>query len=146
MTMRGAEPAVPEDRWGTKLGLEILEWEAERVRARIEIDERHHQPYGIAHGGVYCSIVEGVASYGAGRIALARGQRGVVGISNTTDFLRSHSRGELLAEGRPLHTGRRKQLWEVRVTRASDGALVAHGQVRFQTLDELPGERTARRG
>jgi 1,4-dihydroxy-2-naphthoyl-CoA hydrolase len=130
--------AAEGDRWGQLLGLDVFEASAERVRARITIDERHHQPYGIAHGGVYCSIVEGVASYGAGQSAQARGIAGVVGISNTTDFLRSHGGGELLAEGLPLHEGRSQQLWEVKITRASDGALVARGQVRFQCLDRLP--------
>jgi acyl-coenzyme A thioesterase PaaI-like protein len=33
------------------------------------------------------------------------------------------------------------QLWEVRITRASDGKLVARGQVRFHVLSELPDER-----
>lgn len=130
--------AVPEDRWGTLLGLDVTEATPERVVAHIEIDERHHQPYGIAHGGVYCSIVEGVASYGAGQAAMARGIPGVVGVSNTTDFLRSHGGGRLDCEGLPLHVGRSQQLWEVRISRASDGKAVAHGQVRFQCLDRLP--------
>ncbi len=133
-----------EDQWGRRLGLEFLATGPERVRARLEVKPHHHQPYGICHGGVYCSIVEGVASHGAGRSALARGLRGVVGVSNTTDFLRSHGEGELRAEGRPLHTGRTQQLWEVQIRRASDDALVARGQVRFQTLSELPAERRAR--
>jgi len=127
--------AVEGDRWGEFLGFELLEATPERVRARVVIDERHHQPYGIAHGGVYSSIVEGVASHGAGRNALARGMSGVVGVTNTTHFLRAHDAGELLAEGLPLHEGRSQQLWEVKITRSSDGALVAHGQVRFQSLD-----------
>jgi 1,4-dihydroxy-2-naphthoyl-CoA hydrolase len=121
----------------------MLEVTPERVAARIEIGAKHHQPYGIAHGGVYASIVEAVASYGAGYNAQARGLRGVVGISNATDFLRSHGEGELRCEGRPLHAGRRQQLWEVLITRSSDGKLVSRGQVRFQTLDVLPGERNA---
>jgi uncharacterized protein (TIGR00369 family) len=119
----------------------MLEAGPERVLARLEAGPQHHQPYGILHGGVYCSIVEGVASYGAGINARANGLRGVVGVANSTDFLRSHSRGELRAEGRLLHTGRRTQLWEVLVTRSSDGALVARGQVRFQVLEVLPDER-----
>jgi uncharacterized protein (TIGR00369 family) len=82
-----------------------------------------------------------VASYGAGQVAAARGDAGVVGVSNHTDFLRSHSTGELRIVGEPLHAGRRTQLWEVRIERASDGVLVARGEVRFQTLDELPADR-----
>lgn len=142
----GAAPVgVPaEDAWARTLGIEMLEVTPERVRARLDAGPQHHQPFGILHGGVWCSIVEGVASYGAGVAALARGRRGVVGISNSTDFLRSHSSGELLAEGTPLHVGHSQQLWEVRITRSSDGKLVSRGQVRFQVLDELPHERRAR--
>lgn len=133
------------NRWGEALGIEILESTAERVRARVAIGPQHHQPYGIAHGGVYCSIVEDVASRGAGMAAMARGQKAVVGVANATDFLRSHSaeQGALLAEGRPLHTGRSLALWEVEIRRESDAKLVSRGQVRFQVLSELPGERNA---
>jgi uncharacterized protein (TIGR00369 family) len=145
VTAFGAGPANEADHWGRVLGLEMLEVGPERVVARLEVRPQHHQPYGICHGGVYCSIVEGVASYGAGQSARASGYPGVVGVSNTTDFLRSHSEGELVAEGRPLHRGRRQQLWQVEIRRRSDDALVARGQVRFQTLDELPAERRARR-
>jgi 1,4-dihydroxy-2-naphthoyl-CoA hydrolase len=140
-----AHEGVPEaDAWGRTLGLEMLELTPDRVRARLVAGPQHHQPYGVLHGGVYCSIVEAVASYGAGHRALALGQKGVLGVSNSTDFFRSHSEGELSCEGRAIHTGRSAHLWEVSVTRASDGKLVARGQVRFHVLEELPGERSAR--
>jgi uncharacterized protein (TIGR00369 family) len=94
------------DAWGRALGLEMLEVTPERVLARLLAGPHHHQPYGVLHGGVYCSIVEAVASYGAGHRALSLGQKGVLGVSNATDFFRSHSTGELRCEGRPLHSGR----------------------------------------
>jgi 1,4-dihydroxy-2-naphthoyl-CoA hydrolase len=134
-------PGGAADSWGEHLGLEMLDVTPTRVRARLLADARHHQPYGILHGGVYCSIVESVASYGAGYAAAANGARGVVGVANQTDFLRSHSVGELLCEGEPIHVGRRQQVWVVTIRRASDEKLVARGQVRFQVLDELPAER-----
>lgn len=137
---------VPEsDAWGRTLGIEMLEVTPERVRARLAAGPRHHQPFGILHGGVYCSIVEAVASYGAGVAARAQGQPGVVGVANQTDFLRSHGEGELLAEGEPVHKGRSLQLWSVSIRRSSDGRLVARGQVRFHVLDRLPAERAAAR-
>ena len=140
-----AHDGIPEaDAWGRTLGLEVLEVTPERVRARLMAGPQHHQPYGVLHGGVYCSIVEAVASYGAGYRALSLGQKGVLGVSNATDFFRSHSTGELRCEGLPIHSGRTAHLWEVQVTRASDGKLVARGQVRFHVLDELPAERSAR--
>jgi uncharacterized protein (TIGR00369 family) len=134
-------PAVGDDHWGNQLGLEMLEVTPARVIARLEPGPRHHQPYGILHGGVYCSIVEDVASHGAGVAAAERGQRGVVGIANATNFLRSHRTGELRAVGEPIHASRTQHLWEVVITRTSDGKAVARGQVRFQVLDHLPSER-----
>ena len=136
-------PPAAGDHWGHALGLEVLEVTPERVVARVMADERHHQPYGVLHGGVYCSIVEAVASYGAGYASMASSGRGVLGVSNQTEFLRSHSRGRLDCIGEPLHIGRSAQLWEVRITRASDGKLVSRGQVRFHLLEQLPSERRA---
>jgi len=136
-------PGIGPDGWGAQVGQELLEVSPERVRARIEITARHHQPYGIVHGGVYCSIVEGVASVGAGTAAMKAGLPGIVGVANATDFLRSHSaaQGALLAEGRPVHTGRSLALWQVEIRRESDDKLVARGQVRFSVLSQLPAER-----
>lgn len=137
MPAEGDRPGL----WDDVLGIEWLETTPERVRAQLVIRPKHHQGYGIAHGGVYASVVESVASHGAALRAFANGQKGVVGVSNTTHFLRSTSEGELIAEGLPLHVGRSAQLWEVRIERASDGKLVSQGQVRFHVLAEPPSER-----
>ena len=135
-------PGVGVNHWGEEeLRLEILEESAERVVGRLEAGTRHHQPYGILHGGVYCSIVEDMASRGAGRSVLERGGVGVVGVANSTDFLRSHREGELHAIAEPVHQSRTQQIWQVVISRTSDGKPVARGQVRFQVLDRLPFER-----
>ena len=140
--MSGSPPETTRpDSWGAALGIEILEVTDDLVRARVEAGPQHQQPYGILHGGVYASIVEGAASVGAGMLAQSRGHAGVVGISNHTDFLRSHSTGRLDITARPLHAGRRQHLWEVLIHRASDGALVSRGQLRLQVLDTLPADR-----
>ena len=120
------------------LGLEFVEGGADRMVARWEVRPDHLQPYGIVHGGVHCSVIETVASYGA---AAWYGDRGkVVGVSNQTDFLRAVTSGTLTATGTPLHRGRLQQLWLVEI-RDAGGRLVARGQVRLQNLaaDHLDG-------
>jgi 1,4-dihydroxy-2-naphthoyl-CoA hydrolase len=144
-----ADAATPprhfeKDAWGRVLGMELLDLSTDRVRVRIDVGPQHHQPYGIVHGGVYCSIVEGVASYGAGHAARMQGEKGVVGVANSTDFLRSHSTGELVATGEPIHSGKSLRLWGVTIRRSSDDKVVARGQVRFHVLTELPDERRPR--
>ncbi|MEV1060625.1 PaaI family thioesterase [Micromonospora chalcea] len=113
------------------LGLTFDEVSGDRVMIRWKVRPELHQPYGIQHGGVYCSVVETAASIGG---ALWLGDKGnVVGVSNQTDFLRAVRDGELTAVGTPVHRGRSQQLWLVEITDA-DGRLVARGQVRLQNL------------
>ncbi|MFI6134210.1 PaaI family thioesterase [Micromonospora sp. NPDC051141] len=113
------------------LGLELDEASADRVVIRWRVRPELHQPHGIQHGGVYCSVVETAASVGG---SLWLGDRGrVVGVSNQTDFLRAVRDGELTAVGTPVHRGRSQQLWLVEIT-DGDGRLVARGQVRLQNL------------
>ncbi|MFG1940556.1 PaaI family thioesterase [Micromonospora tulbaghiae] len=113
------------------LGLTFDEVSGDRVVIRWKVRPELHQPYGIQHGGVYCSVVETAASIGG---ALWLGDKGnVVGVSNQTDFLRAVRHGELTAVGTPVHRGRSQQLWLVEITDA-DGRLVARGQVRLQNL------------
>jgi 1,4-dihydroxy-2-naphthoyl-CoA hydrolase len=113
------------------LGLELDEISGDRVTIRWRVRPELHQPYGILHGGVHCSVVETAASLGAGFWLGERGR--VVGVSNQTDFLRAVAEGELVAVGTPVHRGRSQQLWQVEIT-DTDGRLVARGQVRLQNL------------
>ena len=122
---------------GFAVGALGLVWESlslAEVRAHLEVDHRHRQPYGIVHGGVWCAVVESLASV-AGALHAAGAGRLVVGVSNATDFLRSHRDGRIDAVGTPIHVGRTQQLWQVVLTRAGDGAAVARGQVRLAVIE-----------
>ena len=115
------------------LGLEFDEANGDRVVIRWKARPELHQPYGIMHGGVYCSVVETAASVGA---ALWLGERGqVVGVSNQTDFLRAVRDGELTATATPVHRGRLQQLWTVEI-HDEQQRLVSKGQVRLQNITD----------
>lgn len=113
------------------LGLEFTSVEPDRVSATWVARPALHQPYGIVHGGVHCSVVETLASIGAGTWLAERGQ--VVGVNNNTDFFRAVAEGAMTSEATPLHRGRSQQVWLVE-TRDSDDRLVSRGQVRLQNL------------
>ncbi|BDH57643.1 PaaI family thioesterase [Tsukamurella sp. PLM1] len=116
----------------TILGLEYTEITPDGVRATLTLRPELHQPFGITHGGVYCSIVESVASVSG--VVWLGGAGHVVGVNNNTDFLRALSSGTLAIRSTPIHRGRRQQLWLVEIDSA-DGKAVAHGQVRLQNID-----------
>lgn len=123
---------IPRGPLVEHLGLEFDEVTGARVSARWTASEKHHQPFGIVHGGVHCSVVETLASLG-GAMWLD-GDRYVVGVSNSTDFYRAVSEGDLVSVGTPIHQGRSQQVWVVE-THDADGRLVSRGQVRLQNLD-----------
>ncbi len=113
------------------LGLEFTSMSGDRVEARWTASEKHHQPYGIVHGGVHASVVETLGSVGAAAWFGDRGQ--CVGVSNTTDFFRAVREGELTSVATPVHQGRSQQVWVVE-TRDAEGRLVARGQLRVQNI------------
>jgi 1,4-dihydroxy-2-naphthoyl-CoA hydrolase len=116
----------------TAAGLVIDDVTGSRVSGHIDLDERHHTPWGIVHGGVYTTAVESAASIGASAAVLDRGQV-AVGLTNTTHFLRSLGSGRVLVEAVALNQGRTQQLWQVDV-KDSTGRSIAHGEVRLQNI------------
>jgi 1,4-dihydroxy-2-naphthoyl-CoA hydrolase len=116
------------------LDVQFDETSATRVSGSIAADERHHQPWGLVHGGLYTTVIETFATTGAFEAVKDRGQQ-AVGVSNATDFLRPHRTGRLYVLAVPIQQGRTQQLWQVEIRRPDDDKLVARGQVRLQNID-----------
>jgi uncharacterized protein (TIGR00369 family) len=118
------------------LGVQWDEMSPTRVRARLVIDERHLQPYGIVHGGVYATVAESAASVGAAMSAATFDPaNGAVGLENHTTFLRAVGAGtEVTIEATPLHAGRRTQAWQVSIREASSGRELATSRVRLMVV------------
>ena len=114
-------------------GLRVEEIGGDRVRGWIDLDEQHHTPWGVVHGGVYSAAVESAASLGASAAVKDRDQF-AVGVNNNTDFLRPVTEGRVEVVAEPIMQGKGQQLWQVVITRAGDGKMVARGQVRLQNV------------
>ncbi len=120
--------------WTTEMGIVILTATPDEVTCAFEVGQKHHQGFGIVHGGVHAGVVETLASIGAALVAKPRGQR-VVGVENSTSFIRAVRSGRLHANARPVTRGRMSQLWEVWI-RDEKEQLVAQGRVRLLCVDE----------
>ena len=113
-------------------GLVIDEVTGTRVTGHIELGPEHHTPWGIVHGGVYTTAIESAASIGASTAVKDQGMV-AVGLTNTTQFLRSVTSGRVNVEAVALNQGRTQQLWQVDVKDGA-GKLVAHGELRLQNV------------
>lgn len=130
----GAGPAtMPPSPLDDLLGARVVHAGPDRVVVELDVDARHHQPFGIVHGGVYATLAETAASV-AGSFGAPGPDGHAVGVTNHTDFLRPVSGGRLTAEATPLQRGRTLQLWRIDITDDAD-RLVAHSTVKLYNVD-----------
>jgi 1,4-dihydroxy-2-naphthoyl-CoA hydrolase len=115
------------------IAFDVTEATGTRVTGTVETGPQQHTPWGVVHGGLYCAVIESAASIGASTAVADRGQF-AVGVNNNTDFVRPMTAGRLDVVAEPIQQGRTLQLWQVVLTRAEDGKLVARGQVRLQNV------------
>lgn len=115
------------------LALEFESIDPTRVVGAMELGPGQHTPWGVVHGGVYTTAIESAASVGASAAVLDRSQF-AVGVNNNTDFIRPVVAGRVQLVAEPVMQGATQQLWQVTITRADDGKLVARGQVRLQNV------------
>ena len=129
------------------MGFRLVSATRDEVVLEYDAGSRHHQPFGIVHGGVHCAAFESACSTGAGLDAAARGQA-VVGLENHTSFIRAVRSGRIRVTATPLTRGRRSQAWEA-TARDQDGRIVATSRVRLLCLDlgsELAGQKVEMKG
>jgi len=93
------------------LGMEFLEVGDDFIRARVPVDTRTRQPYGLLHGGVSVVLAETLGSCGAA-YALPPGYR-AVGLDINANHLRGATSGWVTGITRPVHVGRSTQVWQI---------------------------------
>jgi 1,4-dihydroxy-2-naphthoyl-CoA hydrolase len=137
MTNTPAAPSIEQlegaSAYVRAAGLKLSEASGSKVVGWIDLTAEHHQPFGIVHGGVYCSAIETAASIGASTAVMDQGLV-AVGVNNNTNFLAQMTEGRVDVVATPVTQGRTQQLWNVEITRPTDGRLVATGQVRLQNI------------
>ena len=121
------------------LGLRFTKADPEEYAAEIEITDRHLQPYGLVHGGVYAGMIETLCSTGAALTVWGE-NKNTVGLENNTSFLKAVRGGRLRCKARPLVLGKRSHVWEASI-HDDRGRLVAAGRVRLMVLE--PGAAVA---
>ena len=93
------------------LGMEFLEVGEDFIKARIPVDERTRQPYGLLHGGVSVVLAETLGSCGAAS-ACPPGHR-AVGLDINANHIRGAMSGWVTGITRPVHVGRSTHVWAI---------------------------------
>jgi uncharacterized protein (TIGR00369 family) len=121
----GELPAPPISQL---LGFHLVEVEPGRGVFASTPGEQHYNPIGVVHAGLAATLLDsamGVAVHST----LALGEAYTT-LETTFNLVRpiTADTGEILSEGTVIHRGGRIATADGRVTRTSDGKLLAHGK------------------
>ena len=113
------------------LGIEFLEVGDDFIRARVPVDARTIQPYGLLHGGVSVALAETLGSCGAAYSA-PPGYR-TVGLDINANHLKGTTGGWVTGITRPVHIGRSTQVWQIEL-RNEAGELTCVSRITMAVL------------
>jgi 1,4-dihydroxy-2-naphthoyl-CoA hydrolase len=117
------QPETMPSGFAEEIGVEWIDLDPESARARIEVEQRHLQPFGIVHGGVYASLAESLCS-AATYQAVRENDEVALGMANSTTFLRPISTDHVNALARARQRGRTTWVWDVELS-DDDGRVCA---------------------
>jgi uncharacterized protein (TIGR00369 family) len=107
---------------GRLLGFVLKAIEPGRAVFEMEIDERHHNPMGTLHGGIYCDLAD--AAMGYAYAATLREGEAFTTVELKINFFRPVRHGKLIAEASVIKAGSTLGYVECDV-KDHDGKLVA---------------------
>ena len=130
--------AIHLDTAVAHLGMEFLEVGDDFIRARMPVDTRTRQPYGLLHGGVSVVLAETLGSCGAAYSCPA-GHR-AVGLDINANHLKGVRSGRVRGVATPIRLGRTAQVWDIRITDEA-GALVCVSRLSVMVVPRAPAGR-----
>ena len=126
--------ALGKSAMSEHLGIEIIEIGDDFLRARMPVNERTRQTYGILHGGASVVLAETLGSVAAA-YCVDSPKKIVVGLDINANHVRPVKSGNnVIGTARPLHIGATTQVWEIRIEN-EQGALVCISRLTLAVID-----------
>jgi len=111
--------AMEENRMLGHLGVEVVEIGNDFLRARMPVDHRTQQPFGLLHGGASAVLAESVGSWSS-YLCTPPGEYQVLGLEINLSHLRPARSGYVYGTARPIRTGSVVHVWDIRITNEED--------------------------
>lgn len=123
----------------SNLGIEFTDIGEDSISARMPVDSRTIQPFGILHGGASVALAETLGSVAAS-LTLDISQKIPVGMEINANHLRSVTSGWVFGTARPVHLGGSTQVWEIRIS-DEQGRLVCISRMTLAIINREAKEK-----
>lgn len=120
---------------GQHIGITFAEIGPDFLKARMPVDYRTTQPFGIMHGGASCVLSETLGSV-AGWMTIDPDKFRAVGLELNINHIRAVTQGSVIGTCTPLHTGRRTQVWQTDITEEATGKRVAISRLTLAIIEQ----------
>ena len=118
----------------TLISMELKELNQGRCRLEVVIQEKHLQPFGMVHGGVYSSLVDAAAFWAV--YSQIDEDLGMTTVEMKLNYLAPSSEGALIAKGKNIKVGKTLCLGEASIEDET-GKLLAHGTSTMMVLRDF---------
>jgi 1,4-dihydroxy-2-naphthoyl-CoA hydrolase len=99
---------------GEHLGMEWVEAGEDFLKARMPVDHRTKQPYGLLHGGASVALAETLGSVAAAFVVDYE-KYYCVGLEINANHVRSAKQGFVTGIARPIHLGATTHVWDIKI-------------------------------
>ena len=118
----------------SRLGIEFTEAGPHCVKAKMPVDERTRQPFGLLHGGASAALAETLGSV-ASALNVDGANQVCVGLEINANHLRGISEGYVYGTALPLHLGRRTHVWEIKII-DDDERLISVSRLTVMVMEQ----------
>ncbi|MBK6796200.1 MAG: hotdog fold thioesterase [Acidobacteria bacterium] len=117
------------------LGIEYVEKGDDYLIARMPVDARTVQPYGILHGGASVTLAETLGSIASFLTLDPSSNQTPVGIEVNANHIKSVKSGWVYGKVTPVHLGRKTHVWDIRIT-DENKSLVCVSRLTVMIIDK----------
>lgn len=125
--------ASHRDTMAELLGIEFVDLGPDFLSARMPVDSRSMQPFGLLHGGASVTLAETLGSVGATMVVDMQRML-VVGQEINANHIRGVRGGHVTGTARPIHLGGRSQVWNIDIVDDA-GRLACVSRLTIAVLD-----------
>lgn len=117
-----------------RIGIEFTAIGEDYLEARMPVDSRTHQPFGLLHGGASVALAETMGSVAA-HCCIDLTASFCVGLEINANHLKGVKSGYVKGVTKPVHIGKKTQVWETRISNEAS-ELVCISRITMAVLDK----------
>jgi 1,4-dihydroxy-2-naphthoyl-CoA hydrolase len=116
------------------LGIEFVEIGSDYLTAKMPVDHRTHQPFGLLHGGASVALAETLGSVAA-HCCIDTNLQYCVGLEINANHIKGAKNGFVFGTTRPVHIGKKTQVWEIKILNEQN-ELVCISRITMAVIDK----------